>query len=546
MTNTAPYRNPVRPYAYGLLALLPFLLFAEQLEAGWRFDDPHHLAFLSGYRHFEYFYDFGVARLQSGAHFTPFNIWTYDIAGRFFPVGQPAGFYAFHLVLIGLAAALLCRFLEPRRGLGAAWVAALVFLAGFPVAAISGQLMVGHYVTGLCFALLCLITFRPEDARVSWLSVVFYFLACLSKEVYVPLICVLALQARQRPLAKLVPYGVVLLLFLGCRYLVIGQLVGGYSEKGPLAKVVLPLLGGLLGLFRQSVAHGVLLAGAAAGAWVLWREQSRRQGAGSALPGALLVAAGVLGPLLAVYRQVGVHAPGDVRLLLVVWVVFACCCAALLQALGGGAGRARVAAAVVALGLIASAAVTGRQVLHDGALAQLNRQFDRFSEYVTQGYACHLVDSEHGWSSWAHDLQRVAAHPDMAWRRVASAPLLDVLVPDHAPVCRIEGGRIVEAGHTTTRACAPGAQVSGRFWYDGANLHARFGPEANATYHLEVPGQYVLRVPSRFYGPLPQVDRFKDFRVYRVLDDGAIACSPALQFDPEDEPELTWGAHPEG
>lgn len=164
------------------------LLFSQQLGAGWRFDDPHHLAFLSGYRQFEYFYDPAVARLQSGAHFTPFNIWTYDIASRIFPVGQPAGFYALHLALIGLAGGLLCRFLEPRQGLGAAWVAAVVFLAGFPVAAISGQLMVGHYLTGLCFALLCLITFRPQDARVSWLSVAFYFLACLSKEVYVPLI----------------------------------------------------------------------------------------------------------------------------------------------------------------------------------------------------------------------------------------------------------------------------------------------------------------------------------------------------------------------
>lgn len=261
--------------------------------------------------------------------------------------------------------------------------------------------------------------------------------------------------------------------------------------------------------------------------------------------GACLVAAGVLGPLLAVYRQVGVHAPGDVRLLLVVWVVCACCLSALLHALMAP-GRARVAGVLVALALVASAAVTGRQVLQEGPLAQLNQQFDQFSDYVTGGHACHLVDSEHGWSSWAHDLQRVAGRPDMAWRRVASAPLLDVLVPDHAPVCRIEGGRIVAAGHTATRGCAPGAAVSGRFWYDGANLHARFGPEANATYHLEVPGRYVLRLPSRFYGPLPQVDRFKDFRVYRVLDDGAIACSPALQFEPEDEPELTWGAHPQG
>ena len=544
MTHIPP--SLARFCAYLLLAVLPLFLFSQQLGAGWRFDDPHHLAFLSGYRHFEYFYDPAVARLQSGAHFTPFNIWTYDIASRIFPLGQPAGFYAFHLALIGLAGALLCRFLEPRQGLGAAWVAAVVFLAGFPVAVISGQLMVGHYLTGLCFALLCLITFRAEDARVSWLSVAFYFLACLSKEVYVPLIFLLALQARQRPVAKLVPYVAALLVFLGCRYLVIGQMVGGYNEKAPLAEAVMQLLGGsLLGFFGQSATHSVLLAGAVAGAWVFWREQSRQQGAGRALLGALLVAAGVLGPLLAVYRQVGVHAPGDVRLLLVFWGVCACCCAALLHALMAP-GRARVAAAVVALGLIASAVVTGRQVLHTGALAQLNQQFDLFSEYVTEGHACHLVDSEHGWSSWAHDLQRMAAHPDMAWRRVAAAPLLDVLVPDHAPVCRMEGGRIVLAGHTTARACAPDAHVSGRFWYDGANLHARFGPEANATYYLEVPGRYVLKLPSRFYGPLPQVDRFKNFRVYRVLDDGAIACSPALQFDPEDEPELTWGAHPQG
>ncbi len=94
-------------------------------------------------------------------------------------------------ILLLCANVILLRFLSP-------FVAALslsLFVASVPLCDAANHLMTRHYIEGLIFALISIYLFmkaqEKDDANFFYGSAFFYFLACLAKEVYVPLIVIM-------------------------------------------------------------------------------------------------------------------------------------------------------------------------------------------------------------------------------------------------------------------------------------------------------------------------------------------------------------------
>jgi hypothetical protein len=189
---------------------------------------------------------------------------------------RPAVFYVHQLVSAALVA--LAAYALGRQALPPAWAAALVLLglAGAPTDAVTELLMTRHYVEGLLFALLSLLCFvrarrpggRParRGARLAWAwaGAALYALACSAKEIYVPLVLVVACLPAPRHAAHdgprrappdetrdettwgdapdetpprwllLLPWLLVALAYVAWRRVMLGDAVGGYGGAQPL------------------------------------------------------------------------------------------------------------------------------------------------------------------------------------------------------------------------------------------------------------------------------------------------------------------------
>lgn len=533
-----PLRGPAVVLSWVLLA---FAAYSFQLSGGWRFDDGHHLAFLAGHGHFEYIYDAAAARLQSGAHYTPFNILTYDIPHRLAPFSRPAWFYAFHIALIGLAAAALHAYLRLLAGRAGGLVGAIVFLLGFPMAGMSGQLMVGHYIVGFGFAGLCLHAYEraARMGRASLAAVPLYLLACLSKEIFLPLILFPALDPRfglRQRLLRTLPWLAAAALFWLVRTLVVANVVGGYNDGLPA-----PPLAALRDVLGGLYAYGTMTAGAAAMSLALalcclialaalWR----RFGPAAAAAVAAGAAAGTVLPLLPVALQVSPDVPTDIRLLSGVGFVLALAAAVAVRA------AARLPARLAVSGLVVLTTVWATvDYVRTAPLFPFGREFDAVTRSLVERRDCYLVD-KYGWSSWLYDLNR-AMWPGSPPPLMAPREILDIRgEPGHA-VCTFDSAGIHEAGRVPAGAgCAANAALSLDFRYTGSHLVMNFGPDPDSVYYIEVPGAYFLKVPASFVMAYPDRRRLEDFRLLKIGADGAVACSPLLHFDPASRPGLRW------
>jgi hypothetical protein len=143
--------------------------------------------------------------------------------------------YLLHLSVLWAVAAstwwLLSRWLSGDM----AFAAAALFLAMPPTAWVANTLMTTHYAWGLLFSVLALCAWARAIAATSvfWAvtSALLYGLACLGKELYVPLVLVMLLWPglgwrRGARLAS--PAIIVALAYLALRYHVLGG-VGGYG-----------------------------------------------------------------------------------------------------------------------------------------------------------------------------------------------------------------------------------------------------------------------------------------------------------------------------
>jgi hypothetical protein len=314
---------------------------------------------------------------------------------------RPAAFYLHQLVSAGLVA--LAAYALGRQALPPAWALAVVLLglAGAPTDAVNALLMTRHYVEGLLFALLSLLAFvraRREERRGTrmawaWAGAGFYALACSAKEVYVPLVLVVAClpAARQAPPAALpapiaprwsllLPWVLVALAYVAWRRAMLGDAVGGYGGAQPL------LSPGSVVAMAQAVARfpaelfgrawvPVLLVALPAAVLALRGRRAR-------LGFAVVAAACVLLPLWPLVNGPGFHGPD--RYLYVLWWVAA---AGLAAALRGATLRLPFAPAWRdALGLGLAALLVLAAALQSAAVArpreEAMRAFDAVGRFI--------------------------------------------------------------------------------------------------------------------------------------------------------------------
>ena len=314
------------PTAVGaLLALVCVALHVAALSAGYAYDDPVHLQFAASHAPWQYFTQRSVMLQQSYAHLTPWNALFFDLGLRL--AGLDARWHHAHLLAVVWACAWATWMLL-RRWLGghAALYAALLFLAMPPTAVVASLLMTGHYAYGLLFSILALQcqVLALQRRRLAWsvAAAVCYGLACLCKELYVPLVLVLLalpLADRRWRLRAAAPLLAVALAYAGWRLYVLGG-VGGYAALSVDGGPPRPALPDILQRFAQGVFVHVFGPGWA-GALALVLAAVMVAGAvwrGRRAP-ALLVAAATLALLVPVVPTFAFDLPyGAGRLMLVI------------------------------------------------------------------------------------------------------------------------------------------------------------------------------------------------------------------------------------
>ena len=179
-------------FSFTIPVILLWILYHHVLGNWWLLDDPCHLFYISQNGIYPAFFD--PARGFSPINFTPWEPLSLGIDYLVFGF-NPLPFYWHHMlslsILLLCANAILLRFLSP-------FVAALslsLFVASVPLCDAANHLMTRHYIEGLIFALVSIYLFmkaqEKDDANFFYGSALFYFLACLAKEVYVPLIVIM-------------------------------------------------------------------------------------------------------------------------------------------------------------------------------------------------------------------------------------------------------------------------------------------------------------------------------------------------------------------
>jgi hypothetical protein len=191
-TLLSPGQRMASLLSFTIPVILLWTLYHHVLGNWWLIDDPCHLFYISQNGIYPAFFD--PARGFSPINFTPWEPLSLGIDYLVFGF-NPLPFYWHHLlslsILLLCANVILLRFLSP-------FVAALslsLFVASVPLCDAANNLMTRHYIEGLIFALVSIYLFMKAqekgDANFFYGSAFFYFLACLAKEIYVPLIVIM-------------------------------------------------------------------------------------------------------------------------------------------------------------------------------------------------------------------------------------------------------------------------------------------------------------------------------------------------------------------
>jgi hypothetical protein len=148
----------------------------------------------------------------------------------------------FLLVAVGFLAYLFLQQLNLHRW--PALAGGITLVVSPAMVAVAGLYSNRHYLFGLAFALLSLISIlkwhQTTCSRWFWAAVCFYFLALCSKEIYAPLLVIagfLVLPSKVDIKKTLTGYFSVFVLYLLLRWLMLGTVIGGYSrgiEVGPM------------------------------------------------------------------------------------------------------------------------------------------------------------------------------------------------------------------------------------------------------------------------------------------------------------------------
>ena len=225
-----------------LLAVACMVLHGTAISGGWHSDDGAHLNFVTQFAPWQYFFVPEVMLQQSYAHITPWNALFYDMGLPLFGL-QPEGHYVHLLAVLWLTALATFVLLRQWLSWAPALAGAVLFLAMPATGTVARLLMTGHYAYGLLFSVLALLAFSraARHNSLAWgaLAAVAYALACLCKELYVPLVAVLlcwpegSMRARLRIAA---PVLVVAITYAVWRLWLL-QGAGGYAEADNALKL---------------------------------------------------------------------------------------------------------------------------------------------------------------------------------------------------------------------------------------------------------------------------------------------------------------------
>ena len=218
-----------------LLLLLPFGRFYQVLFGYWRWDDSAILLQLLKNPAWKYFGIPRVYQLLSCANLTPWVMLSYQGDLTLFGL-NPSAFYFHHLLSLACIAVAGYYFLLLWVDKKFAFFGVVLFVIGAPVATVMQQLMTRHYLEGLLFAILalsCFVLFLRRGKYYYLIAgVIFYLLSMTTKEIYVPLVCLLPWIPERTVKVRLkamLPFVIVVFFYASWRQYMLGSFIGGYA-----------------------------------------------------------------------------------------------------------------------------------------------------------------------------------------------------------------------------------------------------------------------------------------------------------------------------
>ena len=272
----------------GVLAIVSALWSRKIVALWWTFDDPFHLNFIAPRSAGQLLFSSETWRAYPAHVFTPLHLLSLR-ADLYFAGANARGFYLHHLVSFVCIAPLLYILLRQWLGRVPAICSALIAMAGVPMTEAAQRLMDRHYLEGLLFALLSTLLFvvaiRSGARKWSVGSAALYLVAMSAKEIFVPLVAILAVlpegDARKR-LRGLLPHAFALLVYAAWRFAALGPRLESYGwavkrADWPRMLATLPLR--MAGVLAHGAIAGWLSVAliAAAVAIVAWQLRPARR-----------------------------------------------------------------------------------------------------------------------------------------------------------------------------------------------------------------------------------------------------------------------------
>src|SRR5438105_1056764 len=234
------------------LAALAVLLYRKILHLWWMYDDAFLVNMLRPASIADTFHDRALYAKLGRPIFNPLLMLSLKLDLRQFGLDTHA-LYVHQLVAFALLPALLYLLFRLWSGRVVSALAVAIFTIGGPTLQVVPQLMLRHYIEGAVFATAAVILFVVAIRRQSWplalASAFLYFCGAAAKEVYAPVILILAAMPEGSPRQRLrfaVPHAVAAVAFIVWRGVVIGWSVAPFgfvvpAEKRPLAILTIPL-----------------------------------------------------------------------------------------------------------------------------------------------------------------------------------------------------------------------------------------------------------------------------------------------------------------
>jgi hypothetical protein len=432
---------------------------------------------------------------------------------------------------------------------------AVALLFGKPTIHIAAGLMHGHYATGLAFTLLSILgwTRYLKGGRGYWLAVsaLSYLLATTCKEVYVPLVGLLpflpAGTLRQR-IRALLPFMLVAVVYTGWRYLLLGQLVGGYGQGSFDTPEALRQLLRIPQLLLGSKAAGLVVAVSFVGLLCAAIVKRRLN-----WPLTIVIFGIVVLPLLPLTAFPGINGPD--RYLFVPWVALSACLATILPRQAHPTPSATISVLIIAA-LIALHSQGRREIKAD--LAYWDALY-RFAVSADKARQALFVGSDDGYKRLVLTGARNAADILAPGSEAGVLQIVDDSGKDllhvrfsGAQLFEFSNGQVIPMPEKTLLEKFPqyshpseNVPLEIEMRLHSGVLHWKFGPHTSGSYYIK--DHSSIRIPNTSVeltreGKVlwPEGTLFKLSFCYNDPKAGITACSPVLTFDLKTDEVATW------